>query len=299
MSSFKRRESVCAGARRQVCAELETAIQAMSRSAKRDPAAQAGRAVSRARAVAELVGPALPREVYRRDRKRLTAIGKTLGEARAGRRLVARLDTLMKAAGADAGDAAVKSLRKQLAQHRRGALALRTRGQQFDPVVYRLVAELAELRGHVGHWPETDRGPGTDDDTPPPGLAGCYRAARRAADAALADPGKLPAAVSALALLADALDTLTKACPQMLKPQRGLLRDAADAADKVALDPVLLASAGKLEAADLTTALAEASALQWEPATQSVARARHFALAETPQAFVRRVSAYWQAWRGA
>lgn len=294
MSSFKRRETVSAGARRQVCAELESAIQAMSRSAKRDPAASAGRAVERARAVTELIGPALPREVYRRDRKRLLAIGKTLAEARDGRRLVARLDALLKDAQADPADTLAKTLRKQLTQRRRGALALQTRGQQFDPVVYRLVAELAELRGHVGHWPDNDTG-----DAPPPGLGACYRAARRSADAALADPEKLPAAGTAIALLADALDTLTKACPAMLKPQRGLLRDAADAADCVAMDPVLLASAKSLEGADdLANTLSEASALQWEPAMKRVAQARGYALAETPQAFVRRASAYWQAWRG-
>lgn len=299
MSSFKRRETVSAGARRQVCAELESAIQAMSRSAKRDPAASAGRAVERARAVTELVGPALPRDVYRRDRKRLLAIRKTLAEARDGRRLVARLDALLKDAQADPGDAVAKALRKQLTQRRRGALALQTRGQQFDPVVYRLVAELAELRGHVGHWPDTDGESQDTGDGPPPGLGACYRAARRSADASLADPEKLPAAGTAIALLADALGTLTKACPAMLKPQRGMLRDAADAADRTAVDPVLLASAKKLEGADgLTNTLSEASALQWDPAMKRVAQARGYALAETPQAFVRRVSAYWQTWRG-
>ncbi|MFI4861803.1 MAG: hypothetical protein ACIAXF_14115 [Phycisphaerales bacterium JB063] len=295
MSSFKRKESVTAGSRRLVCAELESAIQALSRETKRDNAAQAVQALDRGRAALELAGNALPRDILRRDRKRFNAIGKTLRQARLCQRLSTRLDKLVRKAGLDTADPALKKLRKQLAEHTPSKVALRTRGQRFDPMVYRLVAELAELRGHVGLWPEAETDP---PEPPPPGLSACYRAARNAARKAEQDPGQLAAAHPPVALLCDALTLVGKCCPAMIKPQRVILSAAAKPLHDHVTNAQLIEAAGQDKSlTDLTAMLQEAAAPDYADAEASLAKARQFALAETPQAFLNRIGAYWSAWR--
>ncbi|XAM01124.1 CHAD domain-containing protein [Phycisphaeraceae bacterium D3-23] len=295
MSSFKRKESVSAASRRLVCAQLESAIQALSRDTKRDNASEADRAIAGARAALELAGPALPRDIVRRDRKRLDAIAKTLGQARLCRRLGNRLDKLIKRAGLDTDDAALKQLRKQIAQHTEGNVALRTRGQRFDPMVYRLVAELAELRGHVGHWPDAKA---DTPEAPPPGLAAVYRAARNAARKADDEAADITAAHRPIARLGESLTLISKCCPAMLKPQRAMLEASAKPLAALALDARLITSAGQDKSlADLAATLADAAQLDHADAASKLADARHYALAETPQAFTNRVGAYWIAWR--
>ncbi|MEM9414861.1 MAG: hypothetical protein AAGA29_05210 [Planctomycetota bacterium] len=294
MSSFKRKENVSVGCRRLVCAELESAIQALSRDTPRDNAAEAARAIAGARAAIELYAPALPRDILRRDRKRLDAIGKTLDQARLCRQLGNRLDKLVKRAGLNTGDALLKRLRKELAEHNEGKVALRTRGQRFDPMVYRLVAELAELRGHVGLWPETP----TTPDAPPPGLAACYRSARFAATKAEQDKADPAAAYQPVVRLGIALKLVNKCCPPMLKPQRAMLDAAAKPLAALLLDARLIEAARQNKPlAGLARTLADAATLDQADAAAKLAEARQYALAETPQAFANRIGAYWSAWR--
>lgn len=296
MSGFKRKEPVTVGARRIVCAELETAIQALSRPGKRDASAIAGNALARASACLEQVAPMLTRETARQDRKRLARVRQTLDGARLGRQLAQRLDKLLKQGGLDAAEPSAKALRKSLTRGVRGSVALQARGRSFDPMVYRLVAELAELRGRVGHWPEPREQ--AAKDPPPPGLIVCYRKARTLAGRSKAQPETLDAAGASLSQMVLALTLVAKACPALIKPQRALIAEAADATRRQALDAALAGAATELEAkGPLSKALRDAQQSSRADALRLVADAHAYALAETPQAFAKRLGAYWSAWR--
>ncbi|MFN3168545.1 MAG: CHAD domain-containing protein [Phycisphaeraceae bacterium] len=291
MSTLKRQEPVGLGLRRIACEHIEAGVRALTRQVESDSRGP-GESIRRASAVLALIQPALPRETARRAQGLFDQVAEALASIDRPAVLLGRLDTRFKKPPSDAALAgAVKALRKAWSSKTGGGRALNSRGGSFDPAVYRLVADMAELRGHAGEWPVDP----IDDDAPPPGLRRAYARARRLAGDPI-DRDPLPELADALTQLRDQLAALSKACPPMLKAQRKLI-------DRVT--PALIEQHAD---AELDRALRERldlpadSALPGGLATpERVDRwpigDLRAALAETPQAFYNRVGAYWSAWR--
>ena len=162
----------------------------------------------------------------------------------------------------------------------------------FNPAIYRLVADMAELRGHVGDWP-VDTVP---DEQPPRGLRRTYTRARKLAGESINTESIQPL-TEVLDELATQLGVISKACPAMVKAQRKLLTRAAeelhDLQQAAALNKALRAELGQ----DASKSLPAFKPLS-KQAADRLGTDLADALAETPAAFMKRVQAYWVVWRG-
>lgn len=289
MSTLRRQEPVGTGLRRIACEAVEAGVRALTRQA--DQTGAATKAMREAAAVLALVGPDLPASNVRRDRALVDRLQDGLAEMDRPASLLARLDHYFKKPPADPALAgAVKALRKQYTSQSRNGQALNSRGGNFNPTIYRIVADMAELRGHVGEWPIDSIGDGL-----PPGLRRTYTRARRLI-ASPADMSHLGELASAIQLISTQLDLLSKACPPMVKAQRKLLARSAEMLDALLADRALDALLRK-QLGTRKPALPEGAPGpdQIEAALATDARA---ALAETPAAFSNRMAVYWSAWRG-
>ena len=289
MSTLRRQEPAGAGLKRIACAQVESAIRCLTRQAGQAVAAE--QAIAQANAVLALIEPDLPRPTVRRDRAILARLGSGLTELTGPTHLAERLANNYKKTPSDAALAsAVKALRKRWAKHTPSGSALSSKAGSFNPVIYRLVADMAELRGHLGGWPID----GTPNDQPPRGLRRTYNKARRLAAEPITQE-LLQALAQAAAELATQLGVISKACPGMLKAQRKLIARAAESMQDLiqdhALHAALRAELGKAASSSLP---------KRKPLTQQAAEPLSeldAALAETPAAFMKRVQAYWSAWR--
>lgn len=291
MSSLRRQEPAGAGLKRIACAQVESAIRCLTRQAGQGVAA--ADAIDQARSVLALIELDLPRPTVRRDRALLASLSKGLTELTAPAVLSGQLAKRYKKTPSDAAlGPAVKALRKRWSIKNPSGAALSSKAGNFNPAIYRLVADMAELRGRFGDWP-IDSVP---SDVLPRGLRRTYTRARKlAAEPVTADT--IQPLAETLTELVTMLGLLNKACPAMVKAQRKLLSRAAeelvDLQTSRALDKALRAELGK----DGSKALPTGKTLN----TQFVDRLGTDltdALAETPAAFVRRMQAYWNTWRG-
>ncbi|MEO0474741.1 MAG: hypothetical protein AAF085_02050 [Planctomycetota bacterium] len=290
MSTLRRQEQAGTGLKRIACAQVESAIRCLTRQAgQADAAAQA---IAQAAAVLALIEPELPRTAVRRDKAILARLSAGLAELTGPTELGEQLRQAYKKTPSDAALAsAVKALRKRWGKSDRSAAAMSSRAGSFNPAIYRLVADMAELRGHLGDWPVAD----VPSDLPPRGLRRTYTRARRLASEPITAES-LPALTQALDELATQLAVISKACPTMLKAQRKLITRAAEVLQDViqrnALHAALRAELGK----DASSSLPKR-----KPLTQQTAEPLSdldAALAETPASFMKRIQAYWSAWRG-
>jgi len=291
MSTLRRQESTGQGLQRIACAQVESAIRCLTRQAGQ--AVAASEAINQAQAVLALIEPELARQALRKERAILARLRDGLVEITEPTRMLDRLDKRYKKSPSEADlAAAIKSLRKRCSSHETSAAALSSKAGNFNPAIYRLVADMAELRGHLDHWP-VDAVP---DHTPPRGLRRTYnKARRRLREPITAD--SLEPLVSVLRELTFQISVLNKACPVMLKAHRKLLSRGTDAlAEALAdeqLDAALRMALGKAASkalpaeASLDQRLANVTTRDIEPA-----------LAESPAAFMNRFKAYWSAWRG-
>ena len=290
MSTLRRLEPAGTGLKRIACAQIELAIRCLTRQAGQALAAE--QAITQANAVLALVEPDLPRPIVRRDKAILARLGSGLTELTGPARLAERLASNYKKSPSDAAlSAAVKTLRKRWANHNPSGAALSSKAGSFNPVIYRLVADMAELRGHLGDWP-VDAVP---NDQPPRGLRRTYNKARRLPAEPITTES-LKQRAEAASELAVQLSVVSKACPGMLKAQRKLIARAAESMQDLihdhALHAALRAELGKAASSSLP---------KRKPLTQQAAEPLselNTALAETPAAFMKRVQAYWSAWRG-
>jgi len=234
MSTLKRQEPVGTGLRRIACEHIEAGVRALTRQDETAPGGPA-ESMRQAAAVLALIEPGLPRATARRAQDLFDQVTEALASIDRPIVLLGRLDTHFKKPPSDAALAgAVKALRKAWSSASGAGRALNSRGGNFDPAVYRLVADMAELRGHAGEWPVD----AIDDDVPPPGLRRTYTRARRLA----AEPigvEHLPELADTLAMLRDQLAVLTKSCSPMLKAQRKLIDRALPAVDAQRADAEL------------------------------------------------------------
>ncbi|MGB0768673.1 MAG: hypothetical protein ACPGYV_13310, partial [Phycisphaeraceae bacterium] len=219
MSTLRRQETPGQGLKRLACAHVETAIRSLTRQAGQ--AASAAEAIRAAEAVLALIEPDLPRPAIRRDRAITTRLRLGLVELTQPTRLGTLLDRDYKKTPPDPELAqAVKTLRKAYASNGVAASAMSSKAGSFNPAIYRLVADMAELRGHLGDWPADT----LDADAPPRGLRRTYAKARK-----LAAQPITPDSLEALAHAAQGRLELGRRHhsgderhPAVLKPARGL-----------------------------------------------------------------------------
>ncbi|MEM9345557.1 MAG: hypothetical protein AAGB26_02955 [Planctomycetota bacterium] len=291
MSTLRRQEPAAAGLKRIACSQVEAAIRSLTRQAGQ--AANAAQAIEHAHAVLTLIEPDLPRPTVRRDRAILTKLSRGLAAMTEPAVLTSVLNSRYKKTPSDAAlTSAVKSLRKRWGSGGRSKAALSSKAGSFNPAIYRLVADMAELRGHMGNWPTEDLAPGQ----PPRGLRRTYMKARRLANEPLTVDAINPLHNS-LSELAIQLGVISKACPTMIKAQRKLLSRASDELLELyhneVIDKALRAELGKASSKSLPRKKAIAQRISGD-LTQDL----EAALAETPAGFMKRMQAYWSAWRG-
>ncbi|MFK7789289.1 MAG: hypothetical protein AB8C95_07350 [Phycisphaeraceae bacterium] len=290
MTTLKRQEIPGPGYKRIASDQVEAAIRCLTRQAGQADAASS--AIQQAQSVLALIEPDLPRLSVRRERTILARLIVGLDEMAQPTRLVEELNRQYKKSPGDKELAgAVKSLRKRWSAMDQSAAAMSSKAGTFNPEIYRLVADMAELRGHLDSWPTA----GVPSDVPPRGLRRTYTRARRLANepVTMESLGEL---INVLREVADQLAILGKACPPMLKAHRKLISRAADAlnAELLAdqLDRALRNELGK----GATKALPKLKPLAQRIAViagQDLA----VALAESPAALMKRMQTYWTAWR--
>ena len=290
MSTLRRQEPVGPGLKRIACDQVESAIRCLTRQAGQSVAAE--QAIDQALAVLALVEPDLPRPMVRRDRAILARLRDGLAELAQPVLLAELLGKRYKKTPTDSALAsAVKTLRKRWASGGKACSAMSSKAGSFNPAIYRLVADMAELRGHLGGWPVDT----IANDQPPRGLRRTYTRARKLANEPMT-ASALPALTQTLAELATQLGVFGKACPTMLKAQRKLITRSVDELTSLILndklDAALRAELGKSASKALPSK---------KPMAQRAAACLDSnldtALAETPAAFMKRMQAYWAAWR--
>lgn len=287
MSTLRRQESAGAGLQRLVCTKVETAIRCLTRQPGQSLSAVA--AVREAEALLALLEPELPRPVVRRDRAILARLLEGLEEMTLPAQMLERLEKRYKKTPDDAAMAtAVKALGKRWAAQSKSGLAMSSGKGSFNPAIYRLVADMAELRGHAGTWPIDD----IRSDAPPRGLRRTYTKARKQADQATT-ARSLGGLITSIQQLEHQIGVISKASPTLLKAQRKLLHRAAEALTEVSLDDAL----DRAIAQELGTR-AGSSARSLKTISQDASADLAQALAETPAAFSNRVQVYWSVWRG-
>ncbi len=291
MGTLKRQEPSGEGLRRIACEAVEAGVRALTRRA--DQADAAERALREAEAVLALLGPALPPAAARRDRALLGRLSVGLDELLAPARLRARLDKHYKKPPADTELAsAVKAVRKRWSGKHRPAGKLNARPGSFDPAIYRLVADMAELRGHIGNWPIEQ----VEGSAPPAGLRRTYTRTRRLTAGPIDTAEACRELGASVSLLSGQLGLLTKMCPTMLKAQRKLLRDAGEQLETLhadhALDRLLKEALGRRGGKRVLDQAA------FNETVKALSTGLQVAFAESAAGFSNRMGAYWSAWRG-
>ena len=290
MSTLRRQDSTGPSLKRIACAQVESAIRFLTRQAGQGVAAE--QAIDQVRAMLALIEPDLPRPVVRRDLTILDRLSEGLAELTEPTLLAEQLDRQYKKSPSDSALAsAVKTLRKRWAVVDPTGSAMSSKAGSFNPAIYRLVADMAELRGHLGDWP-VDAIP---SDQPPRGLRRTYTRARKLSSepitaSTLADLHK------ALVELIAQLSVINKACSTMIKAQRKLITRSADALQNLILEDKLEAALRAELGENASEALPETKPLD-ERAVQCAGSDLDQALAETPAAMMKRMQAYWTAWR--
>ena len=263
--ALKRREPLVKFVRRAACGQLDAADDALQAAARgdkraRDRVARAQRELLRLRALLRLVRGPLGPDTFGREH------------------------------------GAVQRLLRRIAPHGpAGVTAATAKAAEIDtpapvstpvatPVLLRALADLAEIRVRAAHW----HLPNAGFDALAPALRTAWRQAARPLGGARATP---PAALAQAALtLHDQLRYLERVWPDALGAPRGLARTLATEAtrlaernpapgDHVPVEPVKHADQARAAAVARVNAAAALLA------------------AETPAAFTRRVSAYWDQWR--
>jgi len=290
MSTLRRQDTPGPGYQRIACAQVELAIRGLTRQAGQ--ALAAASAIQDAQAVLALIEPDLPRQDVRRDRAILMRLRDGLAEMTQPTRMLEQLNGRYKKSPVDADLAsAVKTLRKRWSSRDQSAAAMSSKAGSFNPAIYRLVADMAELRGHMDHWP-VDAVPA---DALPRGLRRTYTKAHRLAHEPMTTDS-LDALVTVLDELAMQLSLFRKICPAMLKAQGKLVSRAADALrDELQndrLDQALRDALGKAA----SKALPKPTPLP-QRVTDAAGQDLAAALAESPAAMMKRVQVYWSAWR--
>lgn len=291
MSRLRRQDTPGPALRRIACEQVETAIRCLTRQAGQGLAASV--AIQQTKSVLALIEPDLPRQNVRLARAILVRLSAGLEAMAQEALLLEQLNAQYKKSPADKElAAAVKSLRKRWSASDQSEAAMSSKAGSFNPGIYRLVADMAELRGHLDAWPID----AVASDSPPRGLRRTYAKARRLAKEPVAiDTAK--SLVAVLQELADQFTILNKACPVMVKAQRKLITRAADVLAQEILSDRLNQALRQEIGKAATKVLPKP-----EPLADRVAEVVEgdlaAALAESPAALMKRMQGYWSAWGG-
>ena len=290
MSTVRKQEHTGLGLKRIACAQVESAIRCLTRETGQSKAAK--EAIDQARAILTLIEPDLPRTAARRDRTIINRLSQGLLPLHQPAMLAAQLDAQLRKNPSDPALAsAAKTLRKRWAGTGKAGSAMNNKAGTFNPTIYRLVADMAELRGHLDAWPVENM----PNDTPPRGLRRSYTRARKLIAEPI-DVNTLPSVANAITELAIQLGLISKACPVMVKAQRKLVSRAANALQDLQesnqLNDALRAELSKANAKALPSSDAISKQIK-----DRIGSDLQDALAETPAAFMRRMQAYWSSWR--
>ena len=290
MSTLRRHENPGPGYQRIACDRVELAIRCLTRQAGQ--ALAAADAIQQVDAILALIEPDLPRQGARRDRAILARLHEGLTKMAKPAGMLEQLNRRYKKAPADADLAsAVKKLRKRWSSRDQSAAAMSSKAGSFNPAIYRLVADMAELRGHMDHWPIE----AVPADVLPRGLRRTYTKAQRLAHEPVTED-LLVALIRVLDELVTQLSVFKKICPVMLKAQAKLVSRVADALrDELQsdlLDQALRDALGKAASKALPKPTPPAKRLS--PCVQEDLAA---ALAESPAGFIKRMQAYWSTWQ--
>lgn len=289
MATLKKQDKVGVGLKQIACAQVEAGVRALTRQA--DQADVAVQAIHEATAVLALLEPELPRATVRRDRALAERLRDGLDELARPAVILAGLKERYKKTPTDpALAAAVKALRKRCAAPSGVGTAMNSSRGNFNPAVYRLVADMAELRGHAGEWPVDQ----VDDAKLPAGLRRTYTRARRLA-AQASDTQHFAELAEALKTLATQLGVLSKPCPPMVKAHRKLFNKAAESL-QLGLDELTVDQALREQIASKPDKPAK-GALARPKTNAAPSDELRAAFAESPAAFFNRMQVYWSAWR--
>ncbi|MEM7626885.1 MAG: hypothetical protein AAF333_14925 [Planctomycetota bacterium] len=273
---FKRKDTVVKAVRRHATVHLDAVIAALS-GASDDRLATAERELRRLAALLELVRRPLGGEVFQRERRTPTRALKAVAGSVAAEQIAA-LKSLAAADPPVDVDDLVKTLASAPAA---GASHRKPRGP--DPAVLRLLADLAEMRMRARYW----HLPAGEFELLAPGLRASYQRARRLA----VGPATRETA-EAWGTLADQVQNLERAWPELLAPLRKELRAAERQTRRHATLLELVAPVGDHDT--LRPRLdAELAGLEKSSAAYCARL-----LAETPVAFAKRLNVYWDVWRG-
>ncbi|MEM8737750.1 MAG: hypothetical protein AAGG38_04640 [Planctomycetota bacterium] len=319
--TFKRKEPLVKAVRRGAVRHLNVVIEALTRPGQ---SAKFGRELARLDALVQLFRGPLGPEVYRRESRVLTRAFQSIqpagaiGQAEVASRLTALaseppaipIDGLLET------PASVTAERPQASDESKEPGGRGKRGAP-DPDRLRLMADLAEMRMRARYWHLPDGG----FEQLSPGLRRSYNQAAKAAES-LSTSGRaappdgsgaagdaaaqvVPGAVSgvipgvilgkAVVRLAVQIQSFERVWPDGLQVYPRELRGLADALrERAVLTQLPQCWEGHAQERELETRR-QAAALEWD-GTIRLASARLFA--ETPAAFVKRLGAYWAAWRG-
>lgn len=265
---------------------------------RKDPVVKAVRRSAAAHldgAIAALTGSRADREAARREVERLGSllrlVQRPLGSAAVSRERRVLQRALQQLAPREApGAAALRALAAAEPAVDVGVLLQETfpEGEapdrpDPDPEVLRLLADLAEVRMRARYW----HLPAGGFAVLAPGLSWAYRGALKAASA---EPSC--GASAAWRTLGDQVQLLERAWPEQLAPLRKSLRAAQKRAE------ALSAFAGLAEPVGDHPQLRPRLDAQTARLTAEARADRLRLLAESPAAFVKRLGAYWTAWRG-
>lgn len=275
-TTIKRKDTVVKAVRRNAAVHLDAVITALT-GTRDDRLAVAERELRRMVALIELVRRPLGAEVFQRERRVVLRALK----------VVASNADVLKAAGLKSLAAAdppvaVDALLERMAVGSDQSKAERKKTEP-DPKVLRLLADLAEMRMRARYW----HLPAGEFELVAPGLRASYLRVHKLAAGPATDT-----AAEAWGTLADQLQGIERAWPALLTPLRKELRAAERKARRLAtltdlIEPVVDHETLRPR---LDAELAE---------LEKDASAHHARLlAETPAAFVKRIGAYWDVWRG-
>ena len=275
VTTFKRKGPLVKTVRRNATTHLDAVIKALTGTAD-DRLAVAERELQRLMALLELVRRPLGGQVFQRERRVLLRAFKALPDSAEERKMAP-----LRALAAADPPVDVDEVLPQITPDPAPKPTAKKAGP--DPKLLRLLADLAEMRMRARYW----HLPAGEFGLLAPGLRASYTLARKHA----AGP-PTAAAVEAWRTLADQMQSLERAWLPVLTPLRKELRSAEKQARLGAAVHDLKSALG--DHATLGPRLdAELSGID------KTAPAQHARLlAETPAAFVKRMQAYWDAWRG-
>lgn len=293
-----RDESVPVGIKRIESEEIDAALDQLTTKMdpeRRDKAIhEARKSFKKLRAVVRLMRDELGAELYTRENVTFRDAGRPLSDARDAKVLVDAFDSLLKHFEKELTAEPFAPLRQLLVNRRAQASQVLT-----EDAVQRVIAEVLAAKERVNAWPLTHEG----WDGLKPGLHRVYSSGREAFEEAYLHPAfeTFHDWRKRVKDLWYATDLLGPFWPEIMHPLADQIHQLSDylgddhdlavLRQTIQDDP---GSAPHREAADALAGLADARRLELQRAARLLGDRIY---ADRPKAFMRRLQAYWDAWK--